>query len=116
MAMPSTPFVIRSSMIRFCSAAVPSDVRRNSAEPSVRSLSAFSTPWRAIVQKSAELLVTNASLSCLVSVLELQDEKSNHRAKIDIRRNFLIGLSPFCSPTVGAVYDRPQSERLRHRG
>ena len=48
--------------MRCCSAAVPSAEILNSASTSASSASAFSTPRRAIVQKSAELLVTNASL------------------------------------------------------
>src|SRR5262245_5944049 len=69
MAIASTPFVNRSSTTRCCSAAVPSAVILNSASTSGSSASAFSTPRRAIVQKSEELLVTNASLS----VFELPD-------------------------------------------
>jgi len=49
--------------MRCCSAAVPSAVSLNSASTSASSWSACSTPRRAIVQKSAELLVTNATLS-----------------------------------------------------
>src|SRR3954451_7116264 len=49
-------------MMLFCSAAVPSASIRNSAETSASSASAFSTPRRAIVQKSDELLVTNATV------------------------------------------------------
>ena len=60
--MPATCLVSRSSTIRFCSAAVPSDVIRNSAETSLSSASPFSTPRLAMVQKSDELLVTNASV------------------------------------------------------
>ena len=49
--------------MRFCAAAVPSP-RRNSTVTSANSLSAFSVPFRAMVQKSAALLVMKASL-CL---------------------------------------------------
>src|SRR2546429_6099423 len=56
-------------MIRFCSAAVPSEQILNWAETSVSSPSAFSTPLRAIVQKSAELLVTNASFNSFAAGL-----------------------------------------------
>src|SRR5687768_18252548 len=62
MAMPLTPFVSRSSTMRCCSAASAGEVSLNSTSTSVSSASAFSTPRRAIVQKSAELFVTNASL------------------------------------------------------
>ena len=46
--------------MRFCAAAVPSP-SRNSTVTSASSASAFSVPFRAIVQKSAALLVMNAS-------------------------------------------------------
>src|SRR5690242_14604486 len=64
-AMPCTPRVRRSSIIRFCSAAVGSAAILNSADTSASSLSAFSTPFRAIVQKSELLLVTKASFNSL---------------------------------------------------
>src|SRR5262249_49778252 len=100
-------FVIKSSMIRFCSAAVPSDVILNSAETSGNSLSAFSTPRRAIVQKSEELLVTNASLSSRFpvlllsrfSVLELQaDIKSKRHKVMTVASCFIV-----CSPEARSV-------------
>src|SRR6185369_396002 len=71
MAIASTPLVRRSSTTRCCSAAVPSAVILNSACTSASSSSAFSTPRRAIVQKSAELLVTNATLSVLAPPVAL---------------------------------------------
>jgi hypothetical protein len=59
--MPSMPLASKSSMMRFCSAAVPSEGILNSTEVSANSSSAFSVPLRAIVQKSEALLVTKAS-------------------------------------------------------
>src|SRR5258708_2842783 len=82
-AIPSTPLVMRSSMILFCSAAVPSDVILKSAETSFNSEAAFSTPRRAIVQKSAELFVTNARRSFFVSFdagVELHAATTSNRA------------------------------------
>ena len=46
--------------MRFCAAAVPSP-RRNSTSTSGSPASAFSVPFRAIVQKSAALFVMKAS-------------------------------------------------------
>jgi hypothetical protein len=77
MAIASTPFVRRSSITRCCSAAVPSAMILNSACTSASSSSAFSTPRRAMVQQSAELLVTNASLSVLVSPVALPPRDSH---------------------------------------
>ncbi len=50
--------------MRFCSAAVPSEGILNSTVTFASSASAFSTPLRAMVQKSEALLVTKASLRC----------------------------------------------------
>ena len=74
-AIPLMPPANRSSMIRFCSAAVPSDVILNSAVTSFNSASAFSTPFRAIVQKSAELLVTKANFSSFSNTYSLTSSK-----------------------------------------
>src|SRR5436190_16264588 len=63
MAMPETPFAMRSSMMRRCSAAVPSDGILNSTSTLASSASACSQPLRAMVQKSAALFVTKASLN-----------------------------------------------------
>src|SRR5215831_17459541 len=100
MAIPSTPFVTRSSMIRFCSAAVPSDVILNSAVISGNSLSAFSTPRRAMVQKSEELLVTNASFNSrpvvfplLSPVLELQAAIKMKKHEVTTVASCLIAYS-----------------------
>src|SRR5262245_32955122 len=100
MAIPSTPFVTRSSMIRFCSAAVPSDVILNSAVISGNSLSAFSTPRRAMVQKSEELLVTKARFSSWPVVfplpsplLELQAAMKTKTHKVTTVASCLIAYS-----------------------
>src|SRR5436190_16221816 len=61
MAMPPMPLASRSSTIRRCSPAVPSDGILNSTSTSASSRSACSHPFRAIVQKSAALLVTKAT-------------------------------------------------------
>src|SRR5438034_6939063 len=61
MAMPPMPLASRSSTIRLCSPAVPSDGILNSTSTSASSRSACSHPFRAIVQKSAALLVTKAT-------------------------------------------------------
>jgi len=61
MAMSSTPLASRSSRIRFCAAAVPSPSRNSTVTPG-NSASAFSVPFRAMVQKSAALFVMKASL------------------------------------------------------
>src|SRR5947208_14616211 len=61
MAMPPMPLASRSSTIRLCSPAVPSDGILNSTSTSASSRSACSHPCRAIVQKSAALLVTKAT-------------------------------------------------------
>src|SRR4029079_18399914 len=50
-------------MMRLCSAAVPSEGILNSTSTSVSSPSAASQPFRAMVQKSEALLVTNATLN-----------------------------------------------------
>src|SRR5438034_11106589 len=62
MAMPPMPLASRSSTIRLCSAGVPSDGILNSNSTSASSRSACSHPFRAIVQKSAALLVTKDTL------------------------------------------------------
>src|SRR5215467_124651 len=60
MAIPSRPLAIKSSTIRRCSAAVPSEGILNSTFTSGSSAAACSVPRLAMVQKSAELFVTNA--------------------------------------------------------
>src|SRR6266853_374522 len=67
--MPRTPLVSKSSTMRRCSAAVPS-ARRNSTVAFGSSFAAASVPLRAMVQKSASLLVTNASFTELASGLD----------------------------------------------
>src|SRR5262249_9481202 len=56
-AMPSTPNVIKSSIISFCSPAVPFGGRRNRTS-TPNSFLAFVQPASTIVQNSAGLLVT----------------------------------------------------------
>src|SRR5437870_3121822 len=56
---------MRSSMMRRCSAAVPSDGILNSSSTLGSSEPACSHPLRAMVQKSAALLVTKATLNLL---------------------------------------------------
>src|SRR5262245_29173321 len=85
--MPSTPLVIKSSMMRFCSAAVPSEVILNSTVISGNSLSAFSTPRRAMVQKSEELLVTNASFNSRPVVLLLRFPVLELQAAIKMKKH-----------------------------
>src|SRR3954470_24334855 len=80
MAMPSTPLASRSSTIRFCPAAVPSP-SRNSTAISARSASAFSVPFRAMVQKSAALFVTNASV-CVDEPFRLQPARTSAAAQV----------------------------------
>src|SRR5688500_2558636 len=68
MAIPLMPFASRSSMMRCCSAAVPSaGIRKSTWMPGI-SLTAFSVPLRAMTQKSEALLGTKASL-CVPPVL-----------------------------------------------
>src|SRR5678816_1162475 len=88
----------------------------NSACTSFNSSSAFSTPRRAIVQKSAALLVTNASLSSFedVSVLfEVHDRNTKGADKIRIRTRRLIEHSPhqkftFTAPNLKAPFEAPE--------
>src|SRR4051812_33822310 len=77
--MPRTPLVNRSSTIRRCSAAVPSPSRNSTLEFGI-SFAAASVPLRAIVQKSASLLVTNASLTELASGLD--DEHADMQRRL----------------------------------
>jgi hypothetical protein len=91
MAMPSTPTASRSSTMRFCPAAVPSP-RRNSTVTSGSSASAFSTPRRAIVQKSVVLFVMNASL-CVPAPWRAQPVTATSEAQVSRTRVFeVIGV------------------------
>src|SRR5687767_303375 len=65
------PLASRSSMMRCCSAALPSAGARNSIEIPGISFSAFSVPLRAISQKSEVLLGTKASLRGVPARFEL---------------------------------------------
>ena len=62
-AMPSTPLARRSSRMLCCSAALPLEGMRKSTSTLPSSLAASLQPARAMVQKFAALLETNASLS-----------------------------------------------------
>ena len=110
----STPFVSRSSTMRCCSAAVPSAVILNSASTSGSSSSAFSTPRRAIVQKSAELLVTNASLSVLVPPVAFRVTGSQPTQQRPGRHTACDQLSACVSSSASAPHNVIDRDAERH--
>src|SRR4030095_3757289 len=89
MAIPSTPFASRSSMMRCCPAAVGSELILNSISTFGNSALAFSVPLRAIVQKSDVLLVMNAIRVFLASLVLLHEAfariNNEIRMKITLR-------------------------------
>src|SRR6266576_3806055 len=115
MAMPAMPLASRSSTIRFCSAAVPSAGILNSTSTAGSSLSACSTPLRAMDQKSDALLVTKASL-VFFSPVPFEHAKisrpvnPNNTQESTNLRNFITALLIFILVLNSAVKDT--AERL----
>src|SRR2546421_696057 len=95
--MPLMPLASKSSRIRRCSAAVPSPGILNSTSTSGSSLSAFSQPFRAIVQKSEALLVTKATLNFLEELVVFEQDSimklAHTHTQASTRRDNFMGFS-----------------------
>src|SRR5262249_23020204 len=94
--MAEIPLASRSSTIRLCSAAVPSEGIRNSTSTPASSLSACSQPRRAMVQTSAALLVTKARFlveDCCIFEHAVPMKPTARQQPASITRKNLIDLS-----------------------